>query len=523
MKEPSARLSSEVSESDWEKTPPSIKALVESLLSRLDEMEKQLEVLKEENRELREENRELREENKRLKQENEVLKEQLQRNSNNSSQPPSADKFKGFKATPKSGRKRGGQPGHEGRGQKRYPAEACERLENYYPQECHRCGSGLAGDDPEPQWVQQIELPKLEPVVVEHRFHQLKCESCGALTRGWDEEILNGSVYGERLSALVGWLCSVGHQSHRQVQALFDEVFNIEISTGGINRIRCELSDSLADIAQEAREYVRDSAIVNMDETSFVQGNGDGNNPKKTKGWLWVAVTPLVSYFEVFLSRSKEVARQLLSEDFGGIVGSDRCGAYVWLANEQRQVCWAHLKRDFTQIAERSGVSAQLGAELLKQQQLLFTAWYQVRDGTLSRGDFAHQLKPIREEVRRLLEEGANYDVAKGEKTAFAKTVGTCRKMLTVEPAFWTFALRDGIEPTNNAAERALRPAVLWRKHSFGSNSKAGSRFVARMMTTVTSLKAQKLSTLAFLAQALQASRSGFPRPSLIPAIGTTV
>ena len=496
---------------------------MENLLSRLDEMEKQLEVLKEENRELREENRALREENKHLRQENEGLKERLNRNSKNSSQPPSADKFKGFKAPPKSGRKRGGQPGHEGRGQKRYPAEACERIENYYPKKCHCCGSALTGEDADPQWVQQIELPKLEPVVVEHRFHQLKCESCGVLTRGWDEGIINSSVYGERLSALVGWLCSVGHQSHRQVQALLDEVFSIEISTGGINRIRCELSDSLSDIAQEAREYVRDSAIVNMDETSFIQGNGDGNNPRKTKGWLWVVVTPLVSYFEVFLSRSKEVAQRILSEDFGGIVGSDRCGAYVWLANEQRQVCWAHLKRDFTQIDERSGVSAELGEALLKQQKLLFTAWYQVRDGTLTRGEFAHQVKPIREAVRRLLEEGANYDVAKGEKTPLAKTVGTCCKMLTVEPAFWTFVEREGVEPTNNGAERALRPAVLWRKHSFGSNSKAGSRFVARMMTIVTSLKAQKRSPLAFLAQALQASRSGFPRPSLIPAIATTL
>ena len=515
MKKRSARVSPEINESDWEKTPPTLKTLVESLLSRLDEMEKQLEALKEENRELTEENG-------RLRQENEGLKEQLKRNSQNSSQPPSADKFKGFKATSRSGRKRGGQPGHEGKGQKRYPPESCEQILNYYPQECHRCGNVLSGEDPSPQWVQKIELPKLAPVVVEHRFHQLECDRCSAMTRGWDEEIIKSSAYGERLSALVGWLCSVGHQSHRQVQALLDEAFSIEISTGGINRIRCELSDSLADIAQAAGEYVRDSAIVNIDETSFVQGNGDGHNPKKTKGWLWGVVTPWVSYFEVFLSRSKQVAQQILSEDFGGIVGSDRCGAYVWLANDQRQVCWAHLKRDFTQIAERSGVSAQLGAALLKQQKLLFRAWYQVRDGTLTRAGFAEQVKPIREEVRRLLEEGADYDVAKAEKTPLAKTVRTCRKMLTVEPAFWTFVEREGVEPTNNAAERALRPAVLWRKHSFGSNSTAGSRFVARMMTTVTSLKAQQRSPLDFLAQALQASRKGLPRPSLIPNSGIT-
>lgn len=510
MKEPFTRLSPEVSESDWEKTPPSIKALVENLLSRLDNMEKQFEALKEENRELKAEN-------ERLRQENDCLKEQLKRNSKNSSQPPSSDKFKGFKATPTSGRKRGGQPGHAGTAQKRYPPEACERILNYYPKECHHCGNVLVGEDPQPQWVQQVELPKLEPRVVEHRFHQLECERCGALTRGWNEEIVNSSVYGERLSALVGWLCSVGHQSHHQVQALLNEVFNIEISTGGINRIRCELSDSLAEIVCEAGEYVRGVAIVNLDETSFVQGNGDGHNPQKTKGWLWVVVTPLVSYFEVFLSRSKQVAQQLLAEDFGGIVGSDRCGAYIWLANEQRQICWAHLKRDFTQIAERSGVSAQLGAALLEQQTLLFRAWYQVRDGTLTRTGFAEQVKPIREDVRRLLEEGANYAVAKAEKTPLAKTVRTCRKMLTVEPAFWTFVEREGVEPTNNAAERALRPAVLWRKHSFGSNSTGGSRFVARMMTTVTSLKTQQRSSLDFLSLALKASRQGLPRPSLIP------
>jgi transposase len=131
-------------------------------------------------------------------------------------------------------------------------------------------------------------------------------------------------------------------------------------------------------------------------------------------------------------------------------------------------------------------------------------------------------VKPIREEIKRLLEEGANYDVATGEKTPLAKTMGTCRKMLTVETAFWTFVEREGVEPTNNAAERALRPAVLWRKHSFGSNSKAGSRFVARMMTTVTTLKAQQRSPLDFLAQALKASRKGLPKPSLILTIGST-
>ncbi len=511
MKDKALPSISEVSEADWKKTPASVKALVISLVSRVEELERQFE-------ELRAENTQLREENAQLRGENELLKEKLERNSQNSSQPPSADKAQGFKAKkPRSRRSRGGQPGHPGKGPKLYPPDACARIENYYPSHCHHCGEGLSGKDPTPYRVQKVDIPTIKPVVVEHRFHELGCECCGALTRGWDDAVINSPVYGERLTGLVGWLSSVGHQSHQQVKDLLSEVFDIEISTGGISRLRMELSESLSAIVESAGEYIQHQAQVNMDETGFRQGNGDGKNPQKSKGWLWVVVTPLVSYFSVFLSRSQDVAKEILGDAFGGIVGSDRCGSYSWLCNGQRQVCWAHLKRDFTKIAERSGRSTKLGKALLKQQKRLFERWYQVRDGTLARDDFKEQVKPIRREVKRLLEKGAHYEIEKGDKTPFAKTVRTCRKLLTVEPAFWTFVEHDGVEPTNNAAERALRPAVLWRKQSFGANSQDGSQFVARMMTTVTSLKAQQRSIFDFLSDALKASRHGSPVPSLLP------
>lgn len=447
MQEKDFPSSDQVSEASWAKTPTSVQSLVESLLLRIGSLEKQFE--------------ELNEENEQLRAENALLKEQLQRNSENSSQPPSQDPVKEKKTlSQREGkRQRGGQPGHVGRGQKLYPAEACEQIVDYYPQTCAHCGERLKGDDPAPHRVQQIELPPLAPLVIEHRFHALSCECFNRLTRGWDEAVMNNGVYGERLSALVGWLSSVGHQSHHQVQGLLSEVFEIEISTGSVNRLRREFSDSLSDIVTTAGEYVQSQAVVNMDETGFRQGNADGHNQQQQQGWLWVVVTPLVSYFAVFLSRSQTVAKAMLTSEFSGIVGSDRCGAYSWLANTQRQVCWAHLKRDFTKIAERSGRSADLGEALLKQQKLLFTAWYQIRDGTLSRDNFIEQVQPIWDAVKRLLSEGAAYEITKGEKTPLAKTVGTCKKMLTVEPAFWTFVDCQGVEPTNNAAERALRPA----------------------------------------------------------------
>lgn len=498
MKENRPELPLPVSEADWAQTPESVKALVMSLLSRLEKLESEVE---------------------RLRAENGLLREQIQKNSQNSSKPPSQDKPKGFKAQTKDpkGRKRGGQPGHEGHGFKFYAPEECDQILDYYPEYCEACGAALSGEDPAPHRVQQVELPEIKPVVVEHRFHQLSCPCCNGVTRGWDETVLNQSVYGERLSAVVGLLSGVGRQSHTQVQGVLDEIFNVELSTGTINRLRSELSEALTQSVEEAGDYVRGQAQLNMDETGFRQGNSDGRNEKKTRGWLWVMVTPLVSYFSVFLSRSQAVAKELVSEDYGGVVSSDRCPSYNWLDLSQRQVCWAHLKRDFTQIAERSGVSHQLGEDLLSQQKQLFELWYQVRDGTLARESFQQQVLPIRAEVQRLLSEGSCYDIAQGEKTPLAKTVRTCLEMLKLEPAFWTFVAVDGIEPTNNAAERALRPAVLWRKLSWGSQSRAGSLFVSRMMTVVTSLKAQQRDVLPFLTLAIRQARLAQATPSLIP------
>jgi transposase len=492
-----------VSDADWAQTPASVKALVMSLLSRLEKLE--IEV-------------------NRLSAENGLLKEQVKKNSQNSSLPPSEDKGKGFqvKAKDPKARQRGGQPGHEGHRFQFYREEECERIEDYYPELCQACGAALRGEDPAPHRVQQVELPPIKPVVVEHRFHQLSCPCCEAVTRGWDTTVLNQSLYGERLSAVVGLLSGVGRQSHSQVQGMLSEIFNVELSTGSISRLRAELSDALSASVEEAGSYVRGQAQVNMDETGFRQGNSDGNNREQTRGWLWVMVTPLVSYFSVFLSRSQAVAQDLLGKDYGGVVGSDRCPSYSWLDLSQRQVCWAHLKRDFTQISERSGVSHQLGEDLLEQQKKLFELWYQVRDGTLAREPFQQQVLPIRAEVQRLLTEGAGYDIAKGETTPLAKTVRTCIKMLKLEPAFWTFVAVDGVEPTNNSAERALRPAVLWRKLSWGSQSRAGSSFVARIMTVVTTLKAQQKDVLPFLALAIRQARLALNPPSLLPQIPAT-
>lgn len=499
----------EISSQDWEKTPVSVQRLVMHLLEQIGQVGQLVERIEQLERQYEE-----------VKSENQLLKEQLQLDSKNSSKPPSQDRGKGFKSKekPPGKKQRGGQLGHEGHERRLYPIEQCQVVEEHYPETCIECGATLVGKDSEPYRVQIVEIPPVVPQVIEHRFHPLSCQHCGATTRAWDEDIIDGSGYGERVAACVAVLSGQYRQSHRMVQELMDELFGIELSVGSINRLRQESSDAVAPAVVQAHSYVQAQGNVNMDETSFAQGNGDGNNPNRRKGWLWTMVTPWVSYFAVCLGRSGAVCRQLLGESFSGIVSSDRFSAYNQFDLDGRQVCWAHLKRDFKRISQRPGVAGELGQALLDQQKLLFEQWYRVRDGTLERNAFIDGVAPIQQQIRALLEQGAIYPIGKEEKTPLAKTVRTCQQLLKVESAFWTFVTTPGIEPTNNAAERALRPAVLWRKNSFGSQSEAGSLFVSRMLTVVTTLRCQNRPVLEYLVEACRAARQGQPAPSLLPA-----
>ena len=235
---------------------------------------------------------------------------------------------------------------------------------------------------------------------------------------------------------------------------LLAELCGVELSRGTIGRARSEINAAVESATISAQEYVQQQPVVNVDETGFKQYNGDGQNPGKKRGWLWVVVTPLVSFFTVALSRSQATAQAILG-NYTGLVGSDRCPSYGWLENDHRQVCWAHLLRDFQAMAERSGASCEIGTSLLHKGYRLFHWWHRVRDGTMSRELF--------------------------------------------------------IEATN------LRPAVIWRNTSFGSQSQGGSEFVSRMLTVSSSLKAQSRSVLDFLTQSCQASRLGTTPPTLIP------
>lgn len=211
-----------------------------------------------------------------------------------------------------------------------------------------------------------IDIPKIKPFVIEHQLHRLICPHCHTSTRAELPVGVESGGFGPQLSALVGLLGGVYHLSHRKVQSLLDQVLGVQLSTGAITAIRCRLSESLATLEEEAVAAIREEKVAHMDETSGPIGNADGNNPERKRCWLLVLVTPALAVFHLALSRSAEVARQVLGEAFDGFVVTDRYGALSWLPLQRRQSCWAHINRDFVAIAERTGVSDEMYRRLLE-------------------------------------------------------------------------------------------------------------------------------------------------------------
>lgn len=478
----------EIPETDWEQTPPSVKGRMEEMKQLIEELE-----------------------------------EKLNRTSKNSSSPPSADPLNAEKkvAKKKSGRKVGGQPGHKGAGKFLYPESECAEVINHKPEVCGDCGAKLEGEDTEPYRHQHVEIPPIQPIIIEHRLHELECQECGKITRAKLPFDVDANHYGARVVALVAVLSGLYRHSQRMVKTAMQEIFDIRLSLGTINKLRMEASTAVEKAVEEAKTYIQNAAVVGADETRFSQKNMDGCNSKNSQAWLWTAVTPFVTFFQITLTRCKDAAKNLLGESFAGILNSDRYASYNWVGLEQRQLCWAHLKREFIKISQRKGVAQQIGTDLLEEEKKLFALWYQVRDGTLSRCDFKSAVEPIRNSLKSTLQEAASYEIGSKENTPLAKTVRTCRMLLDVEQALWLFVSVEGVEPTNNAAERAIRPAVIWRRTSFGSQTLAGSTFVSRMLTVVTTLKSQHRNVLEFLASSVKAARLGQPSPSLLPQVPT--
>jgi transposase len=434
------------------------------------------------------------------------LEAQLKQNSSNSSRPPSSDPPQAPQRPSKepTGRKPGGQPGHPGHSRTRLPLSRVDEVVHYWPAACERCQTALPQtpqvDDPEPTWHQVAEVPLAPAVVTEHQAHGSRCLHCGHCTWAEIPADIRGHGFGPNLTALAAYVSVCCRGSKRIIEEFLETVFQIPLSLGTIANLEQETAAALSAPYQEAQQAVRVAAVKNTDETGWRQAG--------QRRWLWLAATQSAACFKICVGRGKAALQELLGEAIQGVVGSDRWSAYNQLDLAFRQLCWAHLKRDFRKWFERGGTAGlaigQAGEEAVRR---LFALWRDFRERRLDRSALQAALIPVQEQLRAALETGASCDDVRVRRF--------CRNVLAVYPALWTFARVEGVEPTNNHAERTLRRAVIWRKVSFGNHSDGGCRFVERILTVVQTLRMQERPVLDYLRQALLAHRSASPAPVL--------
>ena len=422
-------------------------------------------------------------------------------NPQNSSLPPSTQHPHARPQPPKrkSKRKRGGQPGHEKHERPLIPTEQCDDVQTFKPTECRRCSDKLSGSDPEPLRHQVWELPEIKPHVTEYQLHRLECAGCGTTTCAELPVGVPQGQSGPRLMAFTALLMAFYRQSKRRTAEFLSTLLGQPCCPALTVKIQNQVTAALRPSYEALAAELPMQEQLSIDETPTKEENG--------KAWLWTFVAQMFTVFAVRATREATALGVFLGEKFHGIVNCDRAKMYWYLG--RLQWCWAHLKRDFQALIDSDDPQVKrLGHDLMRPTRKLFAAWARYRDGTLTRAGMKRLMKPIRAEIEALLLRGAF--------SGNERLVGTCAELYDHRQWLWTFLDHENVEITNNASERALRHAVIWRKLSFGTQSASGSRFVETMLTVIETCRQQNRDTFAFVADAVHAHFAGRQAASLL-------
>ncbi len=434
----------------------------------------------------------------------EKLERQLAKDSRNSSQPPSDDRPGASLRRGKdpSGRAQGAQAGHEGKGRDLLPTSVCDEVIVHWPTRCE-CGHEFAADElvavGSPVRHQVEELPRLAVTVTEHQCPRVRCPGCGRCRRAELPADVTASAFGPRFHAAVAVLSVRNRVSRRDAVELCEQLFGARVSAGAVDAILARVADALAEPDADLLERVRASKALNMDETGW-RTAGD-------RRALWGAFTERHAVVRVRADRHEDHAKELLA-DTKAIVTSDRWWAYSHLPLKRRQVCWAHLRRDFKAHAEGLGAEKTFGEEGLWICEELFWTW-EIHQHTRDRAELRRRVRVLRRQLKPILSTYA------GKAPRYKYTRGMARNLLKAWPALWTFADHRGVEPTNNHAERALRGAVIYRKLSLGSQSDGGERRIERLLSVHTTCRLQRRPLHGYLVEALTAHSRGIRAPLL--------
>lgn len=430
------------------------------------------------------------------------LEARLAQDSSNSSRPPSSDApGKTRRKKKPTGKKRGGQKGHPGHHRMLLPPERVDVTVPHRPEQCHHCGHTLlfACEAKPVRRHQVVELPPVRAHVVEHQLFCLKCPACAKATRATLPAELEGKHFGPRLTALGALLVSRFRLSRRDLVVLFSDLLDVPApSLGSTAAFAKQASRALLPAQREVRREVRTSASASVDETGWkLRGHSH---------WLWTAVTHRATLFHLGPSRGAKELVRLLGRDYAGVVTSDRWSAYRICLS--RQLCWAHLQRNAEGLGLRGGCAEDFARWAVAECDRLFALVRAWKSEEAPRRGLARWLVPLKARFARLLRRGA--------ASQDRRVAAFSRNLQGLWPSLWTFGTCE-VEPTNNAAERALRRGVLWRKGCFGSQSGTGLRFVERILTLTETARQNGVCALDYLTRAIAASRSGTPAPLLLP------
>ena len=432
------------------------------------------------------------------------LESRLNKTPQNSSLPPSTQHphAKPQPSKAKSKQRRGGQPGHAKHERTLLPTEECNDVQSLKPEACRRCGTRLSGTDPEPLLHQVWELPEIKPLVTEYQLHRLECAKCGESTCAELPPGVPAGQAGPRLVAFVALLMAYFRQSKRRTALFLETILGQPCSPAWTVKLQKQATDALRSAHEELMAALPEQSQLGIDESPTKEGT--------QKAWLWTFVAARFTVFALRLTRAATVLTEHLQERFGGVVMCDRAKMYWSLGC--LQWCWAHLKRDFQALIDSHDPQVKrLGHDLMRPTRKLFAAWARYRDGTITRAGMKRLMNPIRAEIEGLLLRGAF--------SGNERLLGMCNELYDHRQWLWTFLDYEGVEPTNNGSERALRHAVIWRKLSFGTQSAKGSQFVETMLTVIETCRQQGHNTFTFVADAVHAHFSGHPAASLLVGV----
>jgi transposase len=447
------------------------------------------------------------------------LEEQARQDSRTSSRPPSADppksraqrraeareKAKELMRREGGQRQAGGQPGHRGAGRELKPEDQIDEIVDHFPVLCGACERPFEAEQQRPGGRfgrrQVAELPPISVTLIEHRTHQLRCRHCRARTSAPLPDEIACSAFGPRLQAAMVTLAAAYRVSRRGITEIACDLFGVSLSTGAADTICQRASEALAGPYEHLHDWVLDQHAVHVDETGW-RTSGDSRA-------LWTATTPDAVFLKIAERCNREQFDKLIGRAYPGIVVSDRWNGYSHLDPSRRQACWSHIKRDFHRHADGLAEQKTFGEHGVELTHRVFGAWRAFQHEHLDRDRLKTEMQPIQTELRALLEEAS----PKNRRTRWHRQFAN--NLLKIWPALWTFVIVDGVEPTNNPAERALRSPVIHRKVSLGTQSNDGERFAERALSAAGTCRSQHRSLFTYLSELLPAHTRGDPFPVL--------